>query len=200
MNLTFKPYICGMDKFISKFSSTYSLDYNTSEWLLSKMKRVNLRKGEYIVKCGEYNDSFYILSKGIWRAFRMNNGEETTFWFAFEGSVVFDVWCYCQNEISPIGIESETECEAYYISKNDLESLCNQSLIIANAIRKIFEWHAFTYECNMMNFLNCENGVERYQSIIKKYPELLQYIPLKKLASYLLVTPQSLSRIRACIK
>lgn len=73
-------------------------------------------------------------------------------------------------------------------------------MTVANAVRHVFERHALEFEGNVLSLWDCNDGMERYLSILQHHPELLQHVPLKKLASYLLITPQSLSRIRANIK
>jgi len=65
---------------------------------------------------------------------------------------------------------------------------------------RLFEGHAAEMEESITNLFICDGGLERYLSILKHHPELLQNVPLKKLASYLQLAPQSLSRIRSLIK
>ena len=69
-----------------------------------------------------------------------------------------------------------------------------------NLIRTIFENHALWAENFLIFFADHVSAQQRYQAIMQKSPELLQQVSLKKLASYLYVTPQSLSRIRAGMK
>lgn len=106
----------------------------------------------------------------------------------------------CKQEVSPIGIEAMTQAHTLVVSKEKLTSMCVHSHIYANVFRKILEGHAADYEENTVSLLECDGGLERYLSILKRHPELLQDIPLNKLASYLQLAPQSLSRIRARIK
>lgn len=189
-----------MKELIEKFSANYGFDIATSEELLRCAEPVKFRKGERIVECGGYNDSLYILQTGICRAFRSQEDANLTLWFAFGGDAVFDIFCYHGKSPSRIGIEAETECCALVIRKQELESRCASSITMANAIRRIFERHAFVFENSIFTFFDCEDGSERYRLILQRHPELLKHIPLKKLASYLLITPQSLSRIRANMK
>lgn len=102
--------------------------------------------------------------------------------------------------LSKIGIVAETDGKAFVLPRKKQEELCSHSLEIANTLRHIFEAHAASHEVSITSRFDCNDGHERYLSILDKHPELLQFVPLNKLASYLLITPQSLSRIRANIK
>lgn len=170
------------------------------EELKSHAEAVSIAKGDRIVESGGFNDSVYIVDKGILRAYRSSEDPNLTLWFAFPSDIVIDMFCYSGGVKSPIGIEAETDVSAYVLTKEELEKACEASTKAANAVRRIFERHALEFESNILSLWDCDDGMERYLSILKRYPELLQFVPLKKLASYLLVTPQSLSRIRANIK
>lgn len=190
-----------MKETIEKFTANYDLSDDVVQELLEHAAPVHFHKGERVVGYGEYNDTFYLLCSGICRAFIPQSGnEDRSLWFVFGGEVIFDVFCYHGRTTSKIAIEAETDCEAWSLPKEELEALCASSIGMANSVRHIFEHHAFVFEENVLSLFCCDNAMERYLSLLKRHPELLQQVPLKKLASYLLVTPQSLSRIRANLK
>lgn len=189
-----------MEDYIDTSSNIYNIARNDIEELTHHARVETIPKGSLIVEYGGFNDSMYIVSKGILRAFRSSKDPNLTLWFAFPGDIVVDVFCYCGGTKSPIGIEAETDVEAFVITKRQLEQICETLPRMANAVRHIFERHALEFEGNILSLCDCDDGMERYLSILKRHPELLQNVPLKKLASYLLVTPQSLSRIRANVK
>lgn len=161
---------------------------------------MEVRKNMHIIKKGEFNDNFYFIKKRILRAYIPVNDAEQTLWFGYPGQAIFDVWCYHHGALSPISIEAVIPCELYWISKIELETLCCESLSFCNLVRKIFIGHATESEESFTSLFECERGLERYLSILKRHPELLQNVPLKKLASYIHLAPQSLSRIRSQIK
>lgn len=173
------------------------LDSKDLNELTSRATVVQLSKGSRLVEYGGFNDSLYLVRDGILRAFRSPDNTNLTLWFSLPGDVVVDMFCYRAEEKSPIGIEAETDVSAFVLTKAQIEEGCGNSLQMANAIRHIFERHALEFESNILSLWECEDGRERYISILKRRPELLKYVSLKKLATYLHVTPQSLSRIRA---
>lgn len=189
-----------MNKLIELLSQHYKLDRSECEHFLSIFYECDCAKKDTIVIPGRFNDNVYVLREGLLRAYMLTEESDTSLWFAYPGDIVFNVWCYCRQETSPIGIEAMTQVHMMVASKEKLLSMCAKSHPYANAFRKILERHAADYEENAISLLECDGGLERYLSILKRHPELLQHIPLNKLASYLQLAPQSLSRIRARIK
>lgn len=184
---------------IKKFCQRYRLPEKSLHELLSHMTEYHFGKGELIVKEGERNTNFYILKKGIWRAYYMIDGTESSLWFAGTGEIAFSSWGYVNNEISQVNIESVNESIAYCIAKPDLEELFNSSIELSNFGRKIFEQEILFIDSYTLSY-GTPSATERYLTLMEENPELLQYVPLKHLASYLYITPQSLSRIRAGLK
>lgn len=189
-----------MNPFVENIAVRYNIDVNAAHNFVGHFNITDINKSELIVGEKSFNDNFYLLKDGIIRAFMPTEDGEQTLWFGYPGQAFFDVWCYHWHRPSIIAIEAITPSTVYSISKNKLESLCEQSHAICNIVRKIFEGHAAETEESSTNLFVCDGGLERYLSILKHHPELLQNVPLKKLASYLQLAPQSLSRIRSQIK
>ena len=87
---------------------------------------------------------------------------------------------------------------AYCISKTALNELYSTSIGLANLGRRLMEHQLLTTE-NWLISAGSPRAKKRYLTLIKETPELLLHVPLKYIASYLWITPQSLSRIRAGI-
>lgn len=189
-----------MEKMIRNFCKKYKLPEKNLFELLSNMTEVRFSKGELIIKEGERNTNFHLLKKGIWRAYFLKDGTENSLWFAGPGDVAFSSWGYVDGEASQINIESVNDSVAYCISKADLEMLYSQSIDMANFGRKIFEREILSVDISSVAYGTPPTAKERYLTLMEENLELLQDVPLKHLASYLYITPQSLSRIRAGLK
>ena len=87
---------------------------------------------------------------------------------------------------------------AYCISRTALNQLFASSIGLANLGLRLMD-HQFLQQENWLISSGSPRAKERNLNLIKETPELLQYVPLKHIASYLWITPQSLSRIRADI-
>ena len=91
-----------------------------------------------------------------------------------------------------------TESEAICLSKKELHKHFYSSITMANLGRKMLENFILLYENWLMDLWK-QNAFERYMTLLNEYPEVIQQIPMKYIASYLGITVQSLSRIRASL-
>ena len=186
-----------MEAFIEKFSRKYNLSAADCLRLIGLMERRVFRKGECVVRQGERNSDFYVVSRGIWLGHYLDDGADVSVWFAGEGEALFSTWGYVGNEVSKISIEAMCDAELYGISKAELEEFFASSVGAANFGRRIFEEQFLALENWLLGGGGISRAEERYRALMAESPELLQVVPLKHIASYLWITPQSLSRIRA---
>ncbi len=182
-----------------RFCELYQFTVAEAESFIGVMSATTKQKGEIVVEEGCRDTNLYLLIGGIWRAYMLKDGEEITVWFGGTGEVVCSMWGYVANIPSEITIESLTESEVYYIPKQELEKYFTTSLAFANLGRKLIEHHALIVDKWWIDSWQPITARERYLRLMKKNPELLLYAPLKHVASYLGMTPQSLSRIRAAL-
>lgn len=181
-----------------KLMEKHSLTKEDIDLLTSIGEVRHFKTGEQVLRMGEINDHIYIIHSGIWREYCFRNGEEATIWFSVAGEITFSVWGYVSRKPSPLFIESITESDALCISRSALLELFNSSLRFANLGRRIIENFALHYERWHMQMWR-QNALECYLCLLEEYPEVIQQIPLKYIASYLGVTIQSLSRLRASV-
>lgn len=157
-------------------------------------------KGSDILSVNGYDDSLYIINKGVLRGYMLSDGENLTAWFAVAGELAVSMWCYNSGKRSPIGIEAATDVEAVRITKEAFEKWCSETVENAVVGRKLFVEYVAAQEEKLIEYFQCDTAEKRYMLIMKKYPAIYREVPLKQLASYLWVTPQSLSRIRRNVK
>lgn len=185
-----------MESFLEKFCKYYSLDVKEASILLDEMELIKYSKGDYIVREGRYNSSLYIIVDGIWRGWYLRDGVDVSIWFAVTGEAIFSTWGYVAEKLSPINVEAMTDSRLFCISKERLEYLFSRSIEMANFGRRLFERQFLDVESWMIDG-GSMRARERYLKLVEDKPELIRSVPLKYLASYLYITPQSLSRIRA---
>lgn len=174
---------------LARFSRTISL-YRIKLSLKSLM--LTLRNVGYMIKLGT---SAFISEASIACMMFLGNyvfirhlGED--------GVATFSVWGYVDNAYSLINIEAMCDSIAYRISRTALNQLFSSSIGLANLGLRLMD-HQLLLQENWLISSGSPRAKERYLTLIKETPELLQYVPLKHIASYLWITPQSLSRIRA---
>lgn len=185
-----------MKTFSKILHEKYGLNASESEQLLAQMERLTYRKGEHIVREGERNSSLYLVAQGIWRGHYLRDGVDISLWFASEGDTLFSSWSYVADRPSLTSIEAMSDSTVFRISKQKMETFFASSIAFANIGRIIFERQFLDMENWMING-GAAQAKQRYLALLEQNPELLQHVPLKHIASYLMITPQSLSRIRA---
>ena len=116
-------YLCNMEIMLKKFCKKYKLPEKSLFELLSHMEEISFSKGELIIEKGERNSNFYLIKKGIWRAYYLADGTENSLWFATPGDAAFSSWGYVDDKPSQVNIESVNDSTAYCISKTKLEAL-----------------------------------------------------------------------------
>ena len=106
-----------MEIMLKKFCKKYKLPEKSLFELLSHMEEVAFSKGELIIEKGERNSNFYLIKKGIWRAYYLADGTENSLWFVSPGDAAFSSWGYVDDKPSQVNIESVNDSTAYCISK-----------------------------------------------------------------------------------
>lgn len=156
-------------------------------------------KGFCILQAGKIEPDIYFIAKGIARAYINVEGKEVTFWIGKEGATIVSLKSYVSNQEGYETIELIEDAVLYRLRRDDLYTLFNEDIHIANWGRKFAEIEFMQTEERLISSL-FTTASERYQLLLKSTPDLLQRVPLEKLASYLGITPVSLSRIRANLK
>ncbi len=162
----------------------------------SLMKRKQAAKGELILNVGEVLQDIIIIEKGIVRQFYYKNGLDITEQFSSEGQYVVCIESLLLKEPTNLMIEALEPTTFYTIRFSDLERLLDKSISLLNLYRYFTENNLiFTqYKADAMRF---ENSATRYAKFIKQFPEVAKRASVKHIASYLLMTPESLSRVRS---
>lgn len=183
-----------LKKYVMQF---YPLSEKNYMLLTEHLKMIEYKKGESLIEAGKVDTSFYIPYSGIFRAFYWDSkGNEVTQFFVTPGNPVVSCCSYFRGEPAFFQVEAVSRSSAFYLSKRELEELCSTSLEIANWTRMVCidELYCLERKCRIFGK---EEAAERYKNLIKNRPEIIREIPLKYIASYLGITQQSLSRLRA---
>lgn len=184
-----------MKKFIERQRNLYPISGEGIEMLLRDMQDVNCRKGEILVREGQRGRDVYFVKSGLLRTYVVRDGKDITLWFSTAGDMVVDM----PGGVSSVNVEILEDSVLLMITQSKLDVLFEHSLEMANWGRKLLEHYLLEYEHYFTTYSWTDAG-EQYERLAKVNPELLQKVPLKHIASYLQITPQSLSRIRAKIK
>lgn len=160
-----------------------------------KTKLFLKKKGDHFLKEGQLITSYFVVSKGVFRAYIHRKDKEINVWFGQENQIFGAIMPMYANRPSPENIQFLEDAEVYGISVDDLENLYKLYPELNLIGRKISEELCVVLE-DRITSLHTESAPERYQSLIKEHPNLLNRINLGHIASYVGVTQETLSRIR----
>lgn len=177
-------------------NNIYPLPEDSVQNLLVKLTKVMYPKGSHLIEAGVVESDLFFVAQGVVRAYTPVKGRNITFWIGMEGATVVSLKSYVNNEPGYETVECMENTVVYILKRSVLESLFLQDIHIANWGRKFAELEFLQAEERFIPLL-FTTAAERYETLLKKQPQLFLRIPLEHLASYLGITPVSLSRIRA---
>ena len=175
-----------------RYSTMTHEELDLLESILVPMK---FGKNEMILREGETCTNIYWVVRGLVRQFYYKNGKEVTEYMATENSIVMCIESLFLEQPTHLQIKAIEPTVLIAIPKVDLETVAMKSVNIQILFRKILE-ESLILSQHHADMLRFESAQDRYQKLIKRQPQLVLRAPLVYIASYLQMTPETLSRVR----
>lgn len=153
-------------------------------------------KGEMILKEGEICRQFLYIDKGLVRQFYFKHGKEVTEHLGQEHTIVMCIESLFKEEPTKLQVEALEPTTVYALPKADLERVAMHNVNIQILYRKILEESLITSQIHA-DLVRFETAQDRYKKMCKLCPQVVLRAPLVYIASYLQMTPETLSRVRA---
>lgn len=168
----------------------------TKDRLLGLSAEVRLKKGEVLIPCGKVDDNLYIIADGIIRRSYFDGLVERTLGFADNnGGVLIDYHGYYMHEPAVLQYESCCKSVVMKISKSSVEELSRESDDFNNWLKNVYMQQAYMHE--KISVIVTGTVRERLEAMQTNRPQILEKVPLRIIASYIGVTPQYVSMMRA---
>ncbi|WP_264530155.1 Crp/Fnr family transcriptional regulator [Flavobacterium sp. N502540] len=180
---------------IQQFKKYGTLSSIAETAIEQKTKIFIKKKNDHFLKQGQLLTSYFVVKKGVFRAYINRNEKEINVWFGEENQIFGAIMPMYANKPSPEYIQFLEDSEVYAIAVDDLDILYEQYPELNRIGRKIAEELCVILE-DRITSLHTESATERYQSLMEQQPSLVQRINLGHIASFLRVTQETLSRIR----
>ncbi len=157
---------------------------------------VNYKKDEILLQQGEICTKFILIKKGIIRLFYYKDGRDITEHFSTEYEFVFAIESLFCKKPTELMIEALEDSEVYEIAYDELLRLCSTATDISKLYQRILEFDLVISQKKADSW-RFESSRERYERFSAEYPEVVRRASIAHIATYLLMTPETLSRVRA---
>jgi CRP-like cAMP-binding protein len=157
----------------------------------------SFRKRQYLLQEGEINRHETFIVQGVTRTYEVDEkGQEHIVQFGLEDWWVGDLYSFLTETPSKYNIDCIEDTQVFQITKPNLETLYEKVPKMERHFRIIIQ-NAFIASTNRVASSLVKSAADRYLDFIGQYPQIERRVPNHQIASYLGITPQSLSRIRA---
>ena len=153
-----------------------------------------LKRNEFLVKQGMIHTNLYLVEEGSLRIFIENEEEDHTIRFGYRGSLITALDCFITEKPTTFYIQAIKKSTLKVISKKDYLHFINSKEAYKETWNKLLQ--DLIYQQNEREIdLITHSTKKRVERVFKRSPRLFQEIPQKHIASYLRMTPETLSRI-----
>ncbi|PWJ44608.1 Crp/Fnr family transcriptional regulator [Sediminitomix flava] len=158
-------------------------------------KKLILNRNEYLKVKGSTDTNIYYIKSGSLRIFFEDEFEEQTIRLGYQGNIIGALDSFITEKSSDLYIQVLKKTEIWMVSKPSFMSFVHQNeerLKMWIVILEQLIYQQLEREKDILTY----SPLERYNRVLKRSPQLFQEIPLKYIASYLRMTPETLSRIK----
>ncbi|MCA6437109.1 MAG: Crp/Fnr family transcriptional regulator [Bacteroidetes bacterium] len=155
-------------------------------------------KNYFLLKPGKICQHLWFMTNGAVRSFYTNEqGKELNTWFSLDAQIITDTTSFVKQEPALESIQLLEDSELYAIERSSIVNLLQKHHIFTLWYIKLVEVHYIPQTEDRMADLQFLDAKQRYNKLLDLYPCITNRISLGHISSYLNITPETLSRIRA---
>ena len=186
-----------MQSILQNIAKHVSLTPEEETLFLYKTETKQFKAKSILLSAGEIATCTYFVNSGILRSFNINdNIIEHVLHFACEGWWIGDMYSYISEKPGNLFIEVLEDAEVVIITKENHQQLYQEIPKLERFFRILAENSLVSHQERLMDNLSL-TAEERFEKFCSKYPTLIQKVPQKHIASYIGVTPEFFSKMKA---
>ena len=186
-----------MQSILQNIAKHVSLTPEEETLFLYKTETKQFKAKSILLSAGEIATCTYFVNSGILRSFNINdNIIEHVLHFACEGWWIGDMYSYISGKPGNLFIEVLEDAEVVIITKENQQQLYQEIPKLERFFRILAENSLVSHQERLMDNLSL-TAEERFEKFCSKYPTLIQKVPQKQIASYIGVTPEFFSKMKA---
>jgi CRP-like cAMP-binding protein len=185
-----------MTSFFSYIKTFTRLSEPGEAALASAVERLDLPKGHALLRPGSVCHYLWFIEKGLTRTFYIKDGKDVTDWISTENTIAVSIISFLTRQPDRRGIQLLEDSTIWAISHTNLERLYQEYPDI-DRLGRLFLSHGIIQLQQRFDDLHFATAHDRYQRLIASNPSLINRVPLGMIASWLGITQETLSRIRA---
>jgi CRP-like cAMP-binding protein len=176
----------------------YLLPQEVLEDVLGHFQHMEYPKNYFLLKSGKPCKHLWFMINGAARYFYTNDqGKEMNTWFSLDTQIITDTTSFVNQEPAQESIQLVEDAELYAIDYLAIQLLLNKHHSFALWYIKLVELHYVSQIEDRLTDLQFLDAKQRYQKLLSIYPDITNRVSLGNIASYLNITQETLSRIRA---
>lgn len=185
-----------MDAFFSYIESLSPLSLKSRSAMATVLQPMRFSKGHSLLRPGGVCNYLYFIEAGLTRTWYLKNGKDVTDWISTEGTISVSIISFLTRQPDIRGIELLEPSEIWALSYSDLNQLYDSYPEIDRLGRLLISAGVVQLQ-KRFDDLHFVSAQDRYSELIARSPSLLQRVPLSMIASYLGISQETLSRMRA---
>jgi len=155
-----------------------------------------LRKKQYLLQQDDVCRYTAFVERGALKSYTVDDkGNEHIIQFALEGWWVSDIYSFITSEPASYNIDALEECELLLLSQSSNEAMLKKLPKMERYFRILSQNALVAMQRRMVGSLS-QSAEEKYNNLLSTYPDIVQRVPQHMIASYLGITPETVSRIR----
>ncbi|GAA4458557.1 Crp/Fnr family transcriptional regulator [Nibrella saemangeumensis] len=185
-----------MNTLLTLIEAIYPVSTALKQSLVSLLSHASLPKGSLLLSPDQISTKIYFVEKGLVRGYYLKDGKDITTGFMPETSFVISPVSFYRQQPSFEYLETLEESPLWSLSYQHLSHLYSQYPEF-NYVGRVVTEQYYTRSELRAHHLRMQTADERYRAFLSEYPTLANRVPNKHIASFLGLTPETFSRIRA---